>query len=84
MIYPGLNINTSEYNIRQVGNEKFAVIPFSDWLPPDFEDVVTVGPGFINKMYYSPSANMMVPSELGPAGVAISAKDLKYWLKALN
>lgn len=73
--------------------KKFAIFPFSDWFPPDFEDVlvnIKGEPAFDYEiMYYSPGCNKMameVPGEIGqylmPA--FYSPESLSHWLKELR
>lgn len=84
MNLPGLNMDASKYPITCNANGKFAIIPFSDWLPPDFQDVPCSRGGGEKLMYYSPSTGMMVPSDTEDAGQALDSTELKYWLKKLS
>lgn len=84
MNLPGLNIDAEKYPLTWQGSDKFRVIPFADWLPPDFEDVLCSRGGGFKMMYFSPATGMMVPSDTEYAGEALHPTDLKEWLKKLS
>ena len=81
---PGLNADLSVYMVREFGKKKFREIPFSDWLPPDFVDVLCTikGDQELRVGYYSPGRNVMVAEYNGRAR-EFSAKELDYWLKVV-
>jgi hypothetical protein len=80
---PGLNFDAGVYPTCSNNDETFAIIPFSDWLPSDFEDVpCSRGCGY-RLMYFSPSTGMMVPSESETAGEAVEPINLTTWLKKI-
>lgn len=85
MNLPGLNFNPLQYPeySDQVTDGDYRKIPFSDWLPPDFEDVLCSRGAGLKAMYFSPSTGMMVPAETESAGAAMEPKDLEFWLKKL-
>lgn len=74
------------YETVVYGCRKFAKVPFSDWLPCDFEDVnVHMGGEKFLVMHYSPSCHMMakeVSPYLMPTFYQIASLD--YWLKELS
>lgn len=88
MKLPGLNFNPAGYDDVKIivgdmaGNYK--EIPFSDWLPPDFEDVWCARGGSYNEMYYSPATGMMVPSDSENGFCAFEPSDLTTWLKKIS
>lgn len=86
MNLPGLSFNPLEYPeyAEQITDGDYRVIPFSDWLPPDFEDVLCSRGGGFKMMYFSPATGMMVPSDTEYAGEAINPTELKEWLKKLS
>lgn len=83
MNLPGLNMDASKYPTCSNNSETYAIIPFSDWLPPDHEDVLCSRGGGYSEMYYSPASGMMVPSDTENGHCAFEPKDLTNWLKKL-
>lgn len=82
MNLPGLNFDPFQYaEVEGITDGDYRKIPFSDWLPPDFEDVLCSRGGGYKLMYFSPATGMMVPAETETAGEAIEPKDLDHWLK---
>lgn len=83
MKLPGLDFNPMIYATydAQITDGDYRMIPFSDWWPSDFEDVLCSRGGALKKMYFSPSTLMMVPSDTENGGWAISPSDLLFWLK---
>lgn len=79
--FPGLNMQSDKYPMVMIDGEAFREIPFSDWIPSDFEDVNCSRGGGLKKMYFSPSTGMMVPSESENASEAVEPSELKIWLK---
>lgn len=79
---PGLNFDESEYGFIEVGKRKLRKIPFSDWLPRDFEDVLcTIGDSDELKIgYYSPGSNAMFV-ELSGVETKFNVEKMGYWLK---
>lgn len=79
---PGLNGDLSCYIVREFGGNKFREIPFADWLPPDFSDVlVTIkGSHELHIAWYSPARNLMI-IEVGGRAREFNIDDLDYWLK---
>ena len=54
-------------------------IPFSEWLPPDFEDVVSMGnAGWPLEVYYSPLFNKIIETH---SDERVDLSKLDYWLK---
>lgn len=73
-----MKFDPSQYPII---NSKRA-IPFSEWLPPDFQDVhaVTVT-GQKRNVYYSPAYNQIIVSSTGnPIPLIL----LEFWLKEVD
>lgn len=83
MNLPGLDFDADKYPTCSNNNETFAIIPFADWLPSDFEDVPCSRGGGYRLMYFSPSTGMMVPSESEIAGEAVEPSTLTTWLKKI-
>ena len=83
MNLPGLNFNPYDYPelTDRITDGDYRMIPFSDWLPPYFEDVYCCRGFGLKLMYFSPSTGMMVPAESEVAGEAMKPDDLDYWLK---
>lgn len=81
---PGLNADLTGYVVREFGKKKFREIPFADWLPSDFVDVLctTKDNHELHVGYYSPIRNVMVLEYNGRAR-EFSVKDLNYWLKVV-
>lgn len=71
-----------EYNGR-ITDGDYRMIPFSDWLPPEFEDVLCSRGGAFKMMYLSPLSVMMVPSETECASEAVEPSQLTIWLKKI-
>ena len=84
MNLPGLNFDVSKYPTGSTSTATFSIIPFSDWLPPDFEDVPCIVNGVYVSMYYSPASGMMVPADIKCGLSARDPKTLTTWLKALK
>lgn len=76
---PGLNGNFDDYPIVEFEGEKYREIPFSDWLPSDFETVPCSRGGGLIPMWYSPARNLMVFDN----GCGMKPSDLKVWLRKL-
>lgn len=81
---PGLDFDPMRYEIIEMNGMTVAKILFSDWLPPDHEDVLCSLGGGWSSMYFSPASGMMVPSDSERAGFAIKPSDLTFWLKVLK
>lgn len=81
MSLPGLMIDAEKYQYYSEVNYK--MIPFSDWFPPDFADVLCDIGGELRIMYYSPARNCMVLNEGLSAGESVNSNLLTYWLKKL-
>lgn len=82
MKLPGLDFEPSNYPNILRGEREFAEIPFSDWFPPDYENVWCFSQGgSYCVLYYSPARNTMV-SPLSDA-FEYNPDDFKYWLKEL-
>lgn len=81
---PGLNINADEYQAIWIGKKHVKQIPFSDWLPPDFVNVLcTIGiEQELHIGYYSPIRNSMM-LEVDGKLVEFKSSDLGFWLKAV-
>lgn len=81
---PGLNINADDYQTIWIGKKQVKQIPFSDWLPPDFVNVLcTIGiERELHIGYYSPSRNSMM-LEVDGKLVEFKSSDLGFWLKAV-
>lgn len=81
---PGLNINADEYQVIWIGKKQVKQIPFSDWLPPDFVNVLcTIGiEQELHIGYYSPGRNSMM-LEFDGKLVEFKSSDLGFWLKAV-
>ena len=48
MNLPGLDFDADKYPTCSNNDETFAIIPFADWLPSDFEDVLcSRGGGYV-------------------------------------
>jgi hypothetical protein len=77
-----LDFDVSKYEKVELSDFKYyAMIPFEDWMPPDYEDVyVFNGTNELALMYYSPASNSMMHVDLGPD----YEEPLLYWLKELN
>lgn len=85
MNLPGLDFDESKYPVVFFGEKPYRKIPFADWIPPDYLDVlVQIGVGKAELMYYSPGCNMMMPSEYSPAIAALETEFLDYWLKEVK
>lgn len=85
MTLPHLNFNPLDYPeySERLTDGDYRVIPFADWFPPDFEDVLCSRGGAFKMMYYSPSTGMMVPSDTESAGEALDPTQLNVWLKKI-
>ena len=81
---PGLNINADDYQTIWIGKKQVKQIPFSDWLPPDFVNVLcTIGiEQELHIGYYSPSRNSMM-LEVDGKLVEFKSSVLGFWLKAV-
>lgn len=81
---PGLNINADEYQAIWIGKKQVKQIPFSDWLPPDFVNVLcTIGiEQELHIGYYSQGRNSMM-LEVDGKLVEFKSSDLGFWLKAV-
>ncbi|QXV82474.1 hypothetical protein bas13_0037 [Escherichia phage LeonhardEuler] len=81
---PGLNINLDDYQTIWIGKKQVKKIPFSDWLPPDFVNVLcTIGiEQELHIGYYSPGRNSMM-LEVNGKLVEFKSSDLGFWLKAV-
>lgn len=81
---PGLNINPGDYQTIWNGKKQVRQIPFSDWLPPDFVNVLcTIGIEHeLHIGYYSPGRNSMM-LEVDGKLVEFKSSDLGFWLKAV-
>lgn len=81
---PGLNINSDYYQTIWIGKRQVKQIPFSDWLPPDFVNVLcTIGiEQELHIGYYSPGRNSMM-LEVDGKLVEFKSSDLEFWLKAV-
>lgn len=81
---PGLNINADEYQTIWIGKKQVKQIPFSDWLPPDFVNVLcTIGiEQELHIGYYSPCRNSMM-LEVDGKLVEFKSSDLGFWLKSV-
>lgn len=81
---PGLNINADDYQAIWIGKKQVKQIPFSDWLPPDFVNVLcTIGNDQeLHIGYYSPGRNSMM-LEVDGKLVEFKSSDLGFWLKAV-
>lgn len=81
---PGLNINSDDYQTIWIGKKQVKQIPFSDWLPPDFVNVLcTIGiEQELHIGYYSPGRNSMM-LEVDGKLVEFKSSDLGFWLKAV-
>lgn len=84
MKYPGINPDFYAYPVVVFGCYRFAKVPFSDWMPPDFEDVhVHMGGEKYELYWYSPSSGKMVCSDC-PGKSLPSGALPDHWLKKLN
>lgn len=85
MNLPHLDFNPYDYAeyAGQVTDGYYRMIPFADWLPPDFEDVLCSRGGAFKLMYFSPATGMMVPSETECASEALEPSQLTIWLKKI-
>ena len=81
---PGLNINSDDYQTIWIGKKQVKKIPFSDWLPPDFVNVLcTIGSEQeLHIGYYSPGRNSMMLEVCGKL-VEFKSSDIGFWLKAV-
>ena len=81
---PGLSINLDDYQTIWIGKKQVKKIPFSDWLPPDFVNVLcTIGiEQELHIGYYSPGRNSMM-LEVNGKLVEFKSSDLGFWLKAV-
>lgn len=81
---PGLNINLDDYQTIWIGNKRVKKIPFADWLPPDFVNVLCtiVIEQELHIGYYSPGRNSMM-LEVDGKLVEFKSSDLGFWLKAV-
>lgn len=84
MNLPGLDFDVSKYPTGSTSTTTFAIIPFADWLPPDFEDVPCIINGVYVSMYYSPGSGMMVPADTENGFAAHEPSTLTTWLKKLS
>lgn len=88
MNLPGLNIDPAKYEIVNIicgaSAGQYRQIPFSDWFPPDFEDVYCSRGNGLKLMYFSPSTVMMLPSDTEWAGWPVKPSDLTFWLRPLK
>ncbi|QYU38191.1 hypothetical protein [Enterobacter phage Phc] len=84
MNLPGLNFDETVYSLTWRGSVKFREIPFSDWLPPDHQDVICYGNGKVFEAYFSPLSGLMVPSDSSTAHCAFEPFELDYWLKEVK
>ncbi|QIG62059.1 hypothetical protein [Citrobacter phage IME-JL8] len=75
---PGLNGSFDYYPKIEIEGEVFKIVPFSDWLPSDFETVLCSRGGGYIKMWYSPLKNMMVFED---SGESMIPSDLVNWLR---
>ena len=71
-------INADDYPVISNNNESFNVIPFADWLPPDFATVPCSRGGSYLLMWYSPARNMMIFDE---GGEGMKPEELSTWLR---
>lgn len=82
MKLPGLDFDPDKYPKVKRGDKTFAEIPFSDWFPPDYENVWCFDiNGKASVLYYSPARYTMV-SPLSD-DFEYQVKAYKYWLKEL-
>lgn len=69
-------------NYPVMRNGRARAIPFSEWLPPDWQDVTAMGnAGWPVEVYYSPAFNMVLDCS---SGEPIELSKLDYWLKDVS
>lgn len=79
---PGLNADFSKYKGDTFKGKTTKKIPFADWLPPDFVDVLCTikNDPELRVGYYSPGRNVIVAEFKGIA-TEFKAEEMDYWLK---
>ena len=77
---PGLNGDFIGYPEAHNNSERYQVIPFSDWLPPDFETVPCSRGGAYMPMWYSPIKNIMFFDD---GGEGVKPSELATWLRKI-
>ena len=76
---PGLIFRGGDYRKIILSGVTYEEIPVSDWLPPDFEDVLVKTKDKISiKCYYSPARNMMLRSE---CDLPLDISHAECWLR---
>lgn len=68
---------------RHITDGDYRVITCSDWLPPDFEDVVALiaKTGDLRSVYYAPVYECFFNSN---GGAKIELAEVEYWLKRVG